>query len=137
LNPVLDYDATFLNPRVDWAKKTFNKKGFKFLEENGYILLDGEYKLDAKLVAEFQLLKPYEVLQNIKCPVLTIHGDRDSLVPYLVSKKYGKPNQYSRFITIEKAEHGFVNWNDDEGVSKKSMENQKEVTQLLIKWIEK
>ena len=137
LNPVLDFDATFLNPQVAWGKNTFNKKGFKYLEEKGYILLDGEFELGAKLISEFQLIKPYEYLKMLNCPVLTIHGDRDSMVPYPVSKEYGLPNRRSKFVTIDKAEHGFIKWNDDEGNNIQSKENQKQVTRLLIEWIKK
>jgi len=137
LNPVLDYDATFLNPIVEWGKETFNKEGYKYLERNGYILLDGEHELGAKLVAEFRIIKPFEFLENIKCPVLTIHGDKDSLVPYKISKKYGSPNRKSKFITIRNAEHGFVKSNDDEGVSEQSMKNQKRVTEYIIEWIKR
>lgn len=137
LNPVIDYNATFLNPIVEWGKDTFNKKGYKHLEENGYILLDGKDALDAKLIAEFQVIKPYEFLKNIKCPVLTIHGDKDSMVPYEISKKYGCPNKNSKFITIKNAEHGFVDWDDDEGTTDLSMKNQKYVTETIIDWIKK
>jgi uncharacterized protein len=137
LNPVLDYKATFLNPEVDWGKDTFNKKGYKFLKKNGFILLDGKFRLDAKLIAEFEIIKPYEYLQKIKCPVLTIHGDSDSMVPYRISKKYGKPNKHSYFIEVKNAEHGFIKANDDEGITKQSRENQDQVTQQIINWIKK
>ena len=137
LNPVLDFDATFLNPKVAWGKDTFNKKGYEHLEKEGYILLDGQYQLGAKLIAEFQIIKPYLVLEEIKCPVLTIHGDKDSMVPYAVSKKYGRPNKKSEFITIKKAEHGFVRWDDDDGIKEESKQNQRLVTNYIVNWIKK
>lgn len=137
LNPVIDYNATFLNPTVDWAKESFNRLGFKHLEEKGFLLLDGKYELGAKLIAEFELVKPYEFLKSLKCPVLTIHGDKDSMVPYKVSKKYGAPNKRSKFITIKNAEHGFVDWDDEEGVTLLSSQNQAQVTKLIIEWISK
>jgi uncharacterized protein len=137
LNPVLDYNATFLNPEVDWAKESFNKKGYQHLEKNGYILLDGEHKLDAKLIAEFEIIRPFEILQTLKCPVLTIHGNEDSMVPYKISKKYGAPNKKSEFITIKDAEHGFIKWDDEEGKDPDSLINQKLVTTDIINWIKK
>jgi pimeloyl-ACP methyl ester carboxylesterase len=137
LNPVLDYNATFLNPEVEWAKGSFNKKGYQNLEKKGYLLLDGKHQLDAKLIAEFEILKPFEILQTIKCPVLTIHGNEDSMVPYYISKKYGKPNKRSKFLTIKDAEHGFVKFNDEEGKDSDSIINQQIVTKAIIDWIKK
>lgn len=136
LNPVIDFNATFLNPIVDWTRDAFNEEGYQHLEKEGYILLD-EHELGAKLIAEFQIIKPVEFLQNIQCPVLTIHGDKDSMVPYKISKKYGCPNKKSKFISIKDAEHGFVDWDDDEGITEQSMINQKQVTKYIIEWITK
>jgi pimeloyl-ACP methyl ester carboxylesterase len=137
LNPVLDYTATFLKPEVDWAKESFTKEAFKNLEQKGYLLLDGAHKLDAKLIEEFKLIRPYEYLNKLTCPVLTIHGNEDSMVPYSVSRKYGRPNKNSKFVTINDAEHGFVRWDDEEGNLPDSIQNQKKVTRLIIDWIKK
>jgi pimeloyl-ACP methyl ester carboxylesterase len=136
LNPVLDYDATFLNPVVEWAAESFNKDGYKHLSENGYLMLDNN-QLGAKLITEFKLLKPFQTLSTLKCPVLTIHGDKDSMVPYAVAKKYGEPNRHSNFIPIKKADHGFVDWEDEEGTNDKSAKNQKKVTEHIIEWVAK
>lgn len=108
LCPVLDYEATFLNPIVPWARESFNERGFKELEEKGFLLLDGVFEIGAKLVEEFRIIKPYEYLKKISCPVLTIHGDMDTMVPYEISKKYGSPNENSKFIALKGADHGFV-----------------------------
>lgn len=136
LCPVLDYDATFLNPITPWAKKTFNEDGLNFLNKHGYILLDGEFELGSKLIDEFRLIKPYEILQGLDCPVLTMHGSRDSLVPYEISKKYGQPNSKSRFITLAGAEHGFADCNDYEGNSQKSIDNKRFIIKKAIDWLE-
>ena len=101
LCPVLDYEATFLNPIVPWAKESFNEKGFRDLEEKGFLLLDGVFEIGAKLVEEFRVIKPYGYLKKITCPVLTIHGDMDTMVPYKISKKYGT-RRHRRKRTISK-----------------------------------
>lgn len=135
--PVLDYKATFLNPIVPWAKDSFNEKGFKELEKRGFLLLDGMFEIGVKMVEEFRIIKPYEYLKNITCPVLTIHGDMDSMVPYEISKKYGSPNEHSKFITLKGADHGFVAYDDETGESEQSQKNKKFVIQEIIQWIEK
>jgi pimeloyl-ACP methyl ester carboxylesterase len=137
LNPVLDYNATFLNPLEEWGKGSFNDEGYNHLEEKGYLLLDGIHELDAKLIAEFSCIKPYEILSRLDCPVLTIHGDEDSMVPFQISKKYGSPNKKSKFVAISRADHGFIDYDDEEGTTSKSLENQSLVIQHIIKWIKK
>lgn len=137
LSPVLDYFATFIKPTTIWGKETFNDQSFKHLEEKGYILLDGEFKLGAKLIEEFKVIKPYELLREAKCPVLTIHGNRDTMVPYRISKKYGAPNEKSEFVTLNNADHGFVVFGDDNGVSKKSQKNKLFVISKIVEWLER
>lgn len=137
LCPVLDYVATFLEPMVLWAKESFNDEGFHHLEEKGYLLLDGVFEIGAKLIEEFGIIKPYEYLRKIDCPVLTIHGDMDSMVPYEISKKYGTPNEYSEFITLNGADHGFVAYDDETGETEQSIKNKKFVIEKILQWIEK
>jgi len=137
LCPVIDYESTFLNPIVPWAKESFNEKGFKDLEEKGFLLLDGVFEIGIKMVEEFRIVKPYEYLKRITCPVLTIHGDMDSMVPYEISKKYGSPNEFSKFVTLKGADHGFVAYDDETGESKQSQRNKQIVLQEIIQWIEK
>ena len=71
LSPVLDYNATFIKPVTTWGKENFNKEGFSQLKNKGYMLLDGEFELGARLIEEFRVIKPYEFLDTINCPVLT------------------------------------------------------------------
>ena len=137
LCPVIDYIATFLKPITPWAKETFNEEGFEHLEMNGSILLDGNFELGAKLIEEFKLIRPFEYLNELDCPVLTIHGDKDTMVPYEISKKYGAPNIKSQFITIEEADHGFIDYRDEVGKSKESYKNKKFVIEKISDWIQK
>ena len=59
------------------------------------------------MVDEFRKIKPYQLLSKFKIPVLTIHGTKDTAVPYKVSKKYGVPNDKSYFISHD-CEHTFI-----------------------------
>lgn len=137
LCPVIDYISTFLKPVVPWAKDTFNKDGFKQLDDKGFLLLDDDFAIGAKLVQEFKVIKPFESLKTLKLPVLLMHGNKDSMVPYKVSEKYGQVNNLSEFLAIRNAEHGFADKNDDAGTSKKSIKNKQLVIQETIAWIEK
>ena len=135
LNPVLDFNETFLKPHLEWALSSFNDDGFKHLSRYGYLLLDGSFKIGRSLINEMGTTKPYEILMQLKTEVLTIHGTKDTMVPFDVSKKYGKPNQKSDFIPIEGADHGFVEADDEKGNSKESIRNQDRVIKLIIQWI--
>lgn len=137
LCPVLDYIATFLKPIVPWARDTFNEKGFKYLDKKGFLLLDDEFELGAKLIEEFKVIKPYEILKEIQLPVLVIHGDKDEMVPYQVSRKYGKPNKKSKLITIRNAGHGFNNFDDETGKSMQSILNKRRVIEEVVSWVER
>lgn len=137
LCPVLDYVSTFLKPIVPWAKGSFNKSGFENLDKKGFLLLDDEFELGAKLIEEFKVIKPYEFLAEVKSPLLVIHGDKDSMVPFKVSKKYSKPNEKSHFIAIKNADHGFVDANDETGKSNNSIRNKRKAIEASIAWIEK
>lgn len=137
LCPVLDYVSTFLKPVVPWAKESFNKKGFEHLAKKGFLFLDGEFELGAKLIEEFRIIRPYELLKEIKLPVLIIHGEKDSMVPFRISRKFGKPNKNSHFMTIKNADHGFIDVNDEIGKSNKSIRNKRKVIEATVRWIER
>ncbi len=133
--PVVDYGTTFLKPETPWAKKFFNEEKFENLEKKGFVLLNDKFEVGYKMIEEFKLIKPYKYLKKITCPVLTIHGDRDSIVPYEISKKYCLPNSNSKFITLKGADHGFVTYGDTTGKNKKSQENKKFVISEIVKWV--
>lgn len=135
LSPVLDYYATFIKPVTTWGKENFNKDGFSQLKNKGYILLDGEFELGVHLIEEFQVIKPYEFLNTINCPILTIHGDKDSMVPFKISEKYGRSNHRSKFIRIKNGGHGYIDCNDEIGDSKISLKNKNFIIQEIFNWV--
>jgi uncharacterized protein len=111
-NPVLDYDKTFLHAETPWGRTFFNAQGYRDLETQGYVTIpETDFRLGKVVVDEFRTIKPYELLSRFKMPVLTIHGTRDTDVPFSVAKKYGTPNKDSKFISHE-AEHTFPGMED-------------------------
>jgi len=111
-NPVLDFDKTFLNAITPWGKTFFNPVGYEELRKKGYITIpETDFRIGRKLVEEFKKIKPYQILSEIKIPVLTIHGTKDTAVPFEVSEKYGTPNNQSKFIAHD-CEHTFIGMED-------------------------
>lgn len=111
-NPVLDFNKTFLEAITPWGKTFFNKTGYEKLRTKGYITIPKtDFRISKKLVEEFRVIKPYKLLTKFKLPILTIHGTGDTAVPYEVSKKYGTPNNLSKFISHD-CEHTFIGMKD-------------------------
>ncbi|HEV2226409.1 MAG TPA: alpha/beta fold hydrolase [Nitrososphaerales archaeon] len=107
LNPVLDFRKTFLQSETEWGKTFFNPTGYKELESKGFISIpETEFRLGRRVIEDFGRIEPYKVLQELKMPILTIHGTQDTSVPYEVSRKYGAPNSRSKFISLD-TDHTF------------------------------
>lgn len=133
--PVLDYTLTFLRPRTEWARASFHAEAFRTMKRKGYLLLNGEFKLSPRLIEEFRWIRPYEALSSLEVPILLIHGDKDSMVPFSVSKKYFDANRGSKFVVLRHADHGFADYGDDEGESEKSLANKARIFKEVTSWI--
>lgn len=131
-NPILNYDNIFLKPISQWGIKYFSGKNFLAkIEKQGYITDRKGFKIGKKLFDEMKNIKPYEGLKDVSCPLLVIHGDKDTTVPYEDSKRYYKlARGISKFETVKGAEHGF----HERG---KRFSREKKVIQLSIDWFEK
>src|SRR5690606_6918533 len=106
-NPVLDLRQTFIEPVMPKPRRFFNAEGYAHLRDHGYLLLDG-FEVGRCLVEEMRRVEPFRYLQHITCPVLTLHGENDTYVPFEVSKAYAVCNEHSAFIPVAGAEHGFM-----------------------------
>lgn len=133
--PVIDYKATFLQPKTEWAKASFNEEAFRELSKKGYLLLDEYYKLSPKLIEEFRLIKPYVALDSLNMPILLIHGEKDSMVPFEVSKQCAKRKRKLKFIPLPGADHGYVDAEDETGEAPKSLKNKMKIFREIIKFI--
>lgn len=111
-NPVLDFEKTFLKAETPWGRTFFNEEGYKNLERRGFIQIPKtDFKIGKPLVREFETIKPYRLLSTFSIPVLTIHGTKDTSVPFSVSEKYGRPNSRSLFIS-HPCDHQFIGMED-------------------------
>mgnify|MGYP003305301600 CR=1 FL=1 len=66
-------------------------------------------KLGAKIFGHFNLeeTSPYESVQNSKVPIIFIHGDNDSFVPYYMSDNlYNVCSSKKKLVKISNADHG-------------------------------
>lgn|SRR3989344_728967 len=106
-NPSVNYDE-YLNPTMPWKKKYWGKPAFERVEEFGFTEVGSRgFKVGKNLFNEFKKLKPWKELLNVGIPILFVHGDKDTYVPYKDSVKYSKLVKNGKLVTIRGAEHGF------------------------------
>jgi len=105
-NAVIDYHS-LLESKLPWPKKYFGKEQIQKLERMGFIKIgSSKFKIGRNLFVEMQKLQPWKELQKLRIPILFVHGDKDTYVPYEDYVKYSKLLK-AKLETIRGAEHGF------------------------------
>ncbi len=106
-NAVIDYHS-ILQPELPWPKENFGEEAMKNLKSQGYIEIGSrKFKVGEALFAELRQIEPLKEIQNLEIPMLFIHGDKDSYVPYEDSVRYSKLFKNAKLETIKGGEHGF------------------------------
>jgi len=131
ISPVISYKNTFLEPRTEWAKSIFNNRTLSDLKRNKTLLFDDNFSISYRLVEEMKIIQPELAIINLKQSIVMIHGDADSMVPYEVSRNISEKCKKIKFISIKGMDHGFTDANDEEGVSKQSLENKARIYRLI------
>jgi hypothetical protein len=75
------------------------------LDNEGFLLYK-DFKVGKALVDEMSRIRPIDELKKLRIPVLFVHGDADTSVPYAESAKYAKELN-ARLVTIHGGKHGF------------------------------
>ncbi len=129
--PVLSYQRTFLEPETDWARDLFSPQRLRELEDTGRLYFDSEFCIGHRLVEEMRVIRPDIALAGIQQRVLVVHGDRDSMVPYDVTVQACRGLQHVKLVTLNGADHGFMQEGDEEGVSPQSVANKERIYCML------
>ncbi len=103
--PTLDYRPSLLESKPFWVDGDLSEEAALELKRNGF-LPHRDFCMGPVLINEAKIIIPFEFMPRIRCPVLTIHGNRDSIVPYEMSQKYHKCNPDSELLTLDGADHG-------------------------------
>jgi len=78
------------------------------LSKNRHVICDG-FEVGEKFIEEIKFINVYDKLKNIKCPVLLLHGDKDTEVPYQQSEKaFEMLSGEKKIKIIEGADHCFA-----------------------------
>ncbi|MBI2641484.1 alpha/beta fold hydrolase [Candidatus Roizmanbacteria bacterium] len=105
-NPSLDF-TQYLVPKTEWKKKYFGEEAFQRALNLGYTQIgNSRFKFGIKIFNEVRFIKPYEALKKFPGPILFVHGDKDTYVPYEDSIKYSRLVG-GKLTTIKGGQHGF------------------------------
>ena len=104
--------APLTDSRKDYRKK-YSKEQLEELNSKGYITKISKGAIREKVIIDKKIIEfierginQRELLSNVKCPVLIIHGDKDDRVPLEFSKKAIKYlSQDSRLEILKGADH--------------------------------
>jgi uncharacterized protein len=106
-NPVLDLMHTFVEPELPWGQENFNPDQQKLLTSQGYLLVDGEFRLGRVLFEEFRHYRPAEYFTRSRIPALIIHGDQDGYVSHDIARQAATARPGCEFHTMKGSDHGF------------------------------
>jgi pimeloyl-ACP methyl ester carboxylesterase len=133
--PVLSYYSTFLEPTTKWGIDNFNPEAWKKSKELGYLLLDGSFKISARLLEEFILIEPVDILEQMDIPVQIFHGTKDALVPCKIVEALAKRYHQFNINIIPEMGHGLYVDGDEDGISENSKNIQEIYFDLTRKFI--
>jgi len=81
LNPVVDFDATFIRPSLAWGKHLFSPDVQETLISNGRAVVDSEFSVSYALYFDMVAAVPARGIPLLDAPTLVLHGDADDKVP--------------------------------------------------------
>lgn len=106
-SPVLDVEATFLEPTAPWGVERFTGESLAELRETGSTELDDGFRMGRVLYEELERYDPASALAESEVPALVVHGTGDDIVPYEPTRRAAEAAG-ADVHTIDGADHGFV-----------------------------
>lgn len=123
-NPVLDLRRTFVEPELPWGTDNFNREQQQFLQDNGFLFIDGEFRLGRVMFDEFSRYQPADDFVRDSRPALVVHGDQDSYVSYDIARDAAAARTNCDFHTVAGSDHGFD-----------SREREDEAIKVTVDWL--
>ena len=108
-NPVISYRNTFIQPKVEWAREFFDHKAEDELAYRaGTKVSETDFIIGPQMTMELLLLCPENTAWPSNLPLLVVHGDRDTCVPFSDAEEYAIRNRDN--VTLHRVpgvDHGF------------------------------
>jgi len=122
LNPVLDYEATFLNPLLEWGKGIIDIKKIKRIQTEGKATLTDTFEGSIDFLNEMCLIRPLLGLNNFENPILILHGDKDDKVPLEPAKQIAEHSSKLKLEVVQGAAHAFKDPDKEAYVHKRTID---------------
>lgn len=107
-NPVVDYDRTFIHSETPWAREFYDQKNDDELAYRpGTKIPETKFVIGPPMTVEMMLLRPQDTPWPATVPLLVVHGDSDTAVPYQAARDYCQRNPSTAFHLIPGVDHGF------------------------------
>lgn len=108
-NPVINYFNTFIDAKVEWGKEFFNQDNIEELSLRPYTSIpETDFKISAIMTQEMLFMAPEKTKWPQNLPLLIVHGDNDTLVPYDDAVDYSRQNNsITEFVGLKGVDHGF------------------------------
>ena len=108
-NPVISYRNTFIQATVEWAKEFFDQEETEDLAyRTGTTISETEFVIGPPMAMELLLLAPERITWPSGLPLLIVHGDSDTCVPFLDADQYVKRNHDNATLhCVPGVDHGF------------------------------
>lgn len=135
-NPLLDYAKRMIFDKEFWRDGALTEDGIRDLSGDGW-LGHGEFRIGRPLLNELFHIRPQEKIKDLEVPLLTIHGDADSMVPYDTAKERTLECAGSEFVTVGGADHGFTRPGDEEFDHPETLRFREVVFERALEWIRK
>lgn len=106
-NGLIDYAGLILGKGSTWFEKYWGEKVFTTMKKDGFAAIGSrKFLIGEDLLRDIQSLSPWQMLDHLHMPILFIHGDHDSYIPYGDAQKYAKMFELPLY-TVVGSEHGF------------------------------
>ncbi|GAA4815300.1 alpha/beta hydrolase [Sphingosinicella ginsenosidimutans] len=120
ISPVLDYQATFIDPICSWGRENFGPEALAKASDTGGLVIDGKHHLPTRLFDEMELIDPLDRLSMVRAKTLIIHGSTDSMVPVGPAREAAK-NKGVKLMEERQMDHGPFHVDDADGDSPASV----------------
>lgn len=107
LRPVLDLQRTFVEPQTPWGKENFSCAQRHALAEEGFLVVNGTFRLGRVLFEELHHLDPRERLLASSVPTLIVQGDLDMIVSPEIARETAALRPRCALHTVAGSDHGF------------------------------
>lgn len=135
LNPLLDYASRMLYEKRLWNGSSLTEEAAETLRDRGW-LPHRSFRMGRALLNELPHVRVREDVSGLSLPVLTVHGDRDSKVPYDVALRVSNAVEDGEFVTVRGADHGFTEPGDDEEAHPSTARYREYVYDVVLDWID-